>query len=192
MNFTSYTDWSVRTAVDLVRTLDSFSGVDSLTSVEELRRFLQEHQVEAPRSLSEADLRAVRAVRGRIRAVFEAETEAKRGELLNGLLAESRTLPQVTDHDGDWHFHYVPPGAPVARRLAATAGMALAVVIAEFGHDRLGICAADRCVDVYVDTSRNRSRRYCADSCASRMNVAAYRARQRLAGSSSSATPVKA
>jgi predicted RNA-binding Zn ribbon-like protein len=58
--------------------------------------------------------------------------------------------------------------------------MALAVVVAEYGNDRLGICQADRCEDVYVDTSRNRSRRYCDDACASRMNVAAYRTRQKL------------
>ena len=33
----------------------------------------------------------------------------------------------------------------------------------------------------FVDTSPNRSRRYCSDRCSSRANVAAYRARQRAA-----------
>jgi predicted RNA-binding Zn ribbon-like protein len=38
---------------------------------------------------------------------------------------------------------------------------------------------AETCPDVYVDTSRNASRRYCSDTCASRATVAAYRARQK-------------
>ena len=180
MEFTSYADWSVRTAVDLVNSLDAVTGAEDLATVEDLRRFLQEHQVEAPGRLSARDVREVRLVRAQLRSVFEAADQDHRAELLNGLLARARTLPQLTDHDGDWHFHYVPSGVPVARRLAATAGMALAVVAAEYGHDRLGICLADRCRDVYVDTSRNHSRRYCDDACASRMNVAAFRARQKL------------
>ena len=32
---------------------------------------------------------------------------------------------------------------------------------------------------VYIDTSRNASRRYCSNTCASRSTVAAYRARQK-------------
>ena len=38
---------------------------------------------------------------------------------------------------------------------------------------------AEDCQDVFVDTSPNRSRRYCSDRCSSRANVAAYRARRR-------------
>ena len=49
-------------------------------------------------------------------------------------------------------------------------------VAAEFG--RLARCAADRCDDVLVDLSKNRSRRFCDTSCANRTNVAAYRARR--------------
>jgi hypothetical protein len=36
------------------------------------------------------------------------------------------------------------------------------------------------CRNAYLDTSTNRSRRYCSDRCATRANVAAYRARKRL------------
>jgi hypothetical protein len=32
---------------------------------------------------------------------------------------------------------------------------------------------------VFIDTSTNRSRRYCSDRCATRANVAAYRARRK-------------
>ena len=47
------------------------------------------------------------------------------------------------------------------------------------GWQRLGVCSAEGCDDVYVDTSRNASRRYCSNTCASRSTVAAYRARQK-------------
>jgi predicted RNA-binding Zn ribbon-like protein len=40
---------------------------------------------------------------------------------------------------------------------------------------------------VFIDTSVNRTRRYCSDRCASRANVTAYRARKR--GDEPSAQP---
>lgn len=57
--------------------------------------------------------------------------------------------------------------------------MGLAIHLTELGADRLGICQAAPCRNAYLDTSTNRSRRYCSDRCATRANVAAYRARKR-------------
>jgi predicted RNA-binding Zn ribbon-like protein len=57
--------------------------------------------------------------------------------------------------------------------------MGLSQVVVQHGWQRLGVCAAEGCDDVYVDTSRNASRRYCSNTCASRSTVAAYRARRR-------------
>ena len=61
--------------------------------------------------------------------------------------------------------------------MASSAVMALATVLAEHGFSRFGVCHADDCADVFVDMSRNRSRRYCNDVCSTRTNVAAYRRR---------------
>jgi predicted RNA-binding Zn ribbon-like protein len=44
---------------------------------------------------------------------------------------------------------------------------------------RLQVCGAEDCADVYIDLSKNRSRRFCSTSCGNRANVAAYRARRR-------------
>ena len=44
---------------------------------------------------------------------------------------------------------------------------------------RLRVCGAEDCDDVLVDLSKNRSRLYCSATCSSRVNVAAFRARQR-------------
>ena len=44
-------------------------------------------------------------------------------------------------------------------------------------------CASPTCRDVFVDLSRNRSRRYCdSRTCGNRLHVAAYRARRSQAG----------
>jgi predicted RNA-binding Zn ribbon-like protein len=78
-------------------------------------------------------------------------------------------------------MHYVCSDAPLGQRVAAAAAMGLAIVLAEYGVERLGMCAAENCADVFVDTSRNKSKRYCDDTCSTRMNVAAYRKRKKLA-----------
>jgi predicted RNA-binding Zn ribbon-like protein len=57
--------------------------------------------------------------------------------------------------------------------------MGLAMALLDLGADRFGSCVDPRCRGVFIDTSRNRSRRYCSDRCASRANVAAHRERQR-------------
>ena len=56
--------------------------------------------------------------------------------------------------------------------------MAMVDVIRSDELARLRVCAADDCVDVVVDLSKNRSKRYCDGTCGNRANVAAYRARQ--------------
>ena len=45
-------------------------------------------------------------------------------------------------------------------------------------RDRLQVCSAEDCDDVYVDLSRNRSRKFCDGTCGTKANVAAYRARK--------------
>ena len=63
--------------------------------------------------------------------------------------------------------------------------LGLANLVCDLGPTRLGVCDAAPCTDVFVDTSPNRSRRYCSDRCSSRANVAAYRARRKASASAS-------
>ena len=55
----------------------------------------------------------------------------------------------------------------------------LAVVVDSQATGRLGVCRAEGCDRVYVDVSRNASRRFCSESCLNRTKVAAFRARAR-------------
>jgi predicted RNA-binding Zn ribbon-like protein len=179
MDFANYTEGAIL-AADLVNTQGSISGREHLEEPQKLAAFLVEHGLRVTGSVSEDDLTAVRGVRDRLREVFLAESEEETAALINDLLADYRVAPQLTNHDGrKWHLHFSEDGAPVADRLASSSAIGLSMAMHESGRARFGICSADDCLDVFIDTSRNRSRRYCEDSCSTRTNVAAYRARQR-------------
>ena len=125
-----------------------------------------------------AELDAVTALRPRLRALWSGDRDAVVG-LVNELLDESAALPQLVRHDDwDWHVHATSADAPLAKRMAVEAAMAMVDVIRADELDRLRICLADDCDDVVVDLSRNRSKRYCDRGCGNRVNVAAYRARR--------------
>ncbi|GAB2795247.1 CGNR zinc finger domain-containing protein [Streptomyces daliensis] len=167
--------------VDLLNTCADGEAPDTLASVTDLRAYVERNDVSDVGTLTEADLRAVRSVRERFARVFAAEDARTASELINALVAEAGTTPQLTDHDGyDWHVHYFAPGASVADHLAADGGMALAFIIVSGERDRLRRCGAPDCGRAFIDLSRNRSRRYCdSRTCGNRLHVAAYRARQR-------------
>ena len=175
----AYGDAAGGTAVALVNTLDLATGGDALTDPESCAQLLRQGGWVFD-SISASDLRALRELRPRLRVVFEASDERKAALQLNRLLSENQALPQLTDHDGAWHFHYTQPQASLAIRVATTCAMALLTIISRDGLARFSVCAAQECTNVLLDTSKNRSRRFCeAGSCRNRANVAAYRARQR-------------
>ncbi|MEV6674900.1 CGNR zinc finger domain-containing protein [Streptomyces sp. NPDC051162] len=185
MELAYYSDYAVR----LVNTEEPARGADTLTSVEAVRELFGAG-AQAARRASDSDVTRLRSVRARLRAVFEAADageEVRAVDLLNALLMEFPVSPQISGHeyrdeDGrpKWHMHIADHAANASASYTATACMGLAVHLTELGVDRLGICQAAPCRNAYLDTSTNRSRRYCSDRCATRANVAAYRARKRL------------
>ena len=182
MDFGHYNDAAVTAAVDLVNSLGSDTGVEGLPDPDALREFMSTHRFENLPEIDDDDVARVHEVRARLRTVFECRDDRAAGRILNAILQETDATPRITDHDGALHIHYVPDDAPAHMRMAADCTMGLVVIVCEHGWDRLGICANDPCRDVFVDTSRNRSRRYCSDTCANRANVAAYRARIKQGG----------
>ncbi|MFF4649771.1 CGNR zinc finger domain-containing protein [Streptomyces sp. NPDC001380] len=184
MELGSYAEYAVR----LVNSEEPGRGTDALTSLDELRQLLGAG-TRAASLAEEADVPRLRAVRGRLRGVFESAAEGdqvRAVDLLNGLLVEYPVSPVVSGHDHldeegrpRWHLHLADSAATATAAYAAPAAMGLAIHLTELGVDRLGICQAAPCRNAYLDTSTNRSRRYCSDRCATRANVAAYRARKR-------------
>jgi predicted RNA-binding Zn ribbon-like protein len=171
-------------AADLVNSDLANSGEDELTDVAALEVFLDKHQVEPRRPATAADLDALRALRPRLRAVWQAtspETTEPLADLVNELLRDSSARPRLTDHGGGWgwHLHVTGPDAPLEHRIAAQAGFALADLVRLRETGRLRRCEAPGCDAVFVDLSKNRSRRYCdTGNCGNRQHVAAYRERR--------------
>jgi hypothetical protein len=130
-------------------------------------------------SLPEQDAGQVAQTATLIRDVALADNEPDVMARLNALLALASPRPYATDHDGELHLHYARPDAGAVEQLTTTVAMGLSQVVVQHGWQRLGVCSAEGCGNVYVDTSRNASRRYCSNTCASRSTVAAYRARKR-------------
>ncbi len=154
---------------------------DSLRDLDALRELLTIRPHLSGR-VTRQDLDAMRDLRTELRKIFEsvaAGNEDDATDRLNSLLIQHPIHPQVSGHDGQrWHLHLTESGS-VPDRYAAGAAMGLAVYISDHGIDRLGHCQAPSCGNVFFDNTTNRSRRYCSDRCASRANVAAYRARRR-------------
>lgn len=189
MNFSTYNDLAVDMAVDLVNTLDPIDDSDELTTVEELESFLAEYERDwhaedwHPGSPTEKDLKVVRRLRERLRAVFNAQEDGEAADLLNKVLAEVVAVPRISVHSASPHMHFEPRTGGTADWVAAATAMGLSVVLCDFGLERFGSCSSHDCVSVYVDTSKNRSRSHCTTTCATRSNVAAYRQRARAAQS---------
>ena len=176
MVFTHDTEASLLAAVTLVNSADD---PDTLTTLEELEAFLDEHAFTGSRSGDAAELDAVRALRPRLRTLMTSDRDTA-AALVNDLLGEEHALPQLVRHgEHDWHVHAVAPNAPLATRMAVEAAMAMIDVIRADEMSRLDVCADHDCEGLVLDLSRNRSRRFCSTACTNRAAVAAYRARQR-------------
>jgi len=132
--------------------------------------------------VSAADSGALAGLAADVREIFAA-TDA--GDLdaaatrVNALLLATGARPQLDHTPGQgWNLHFHAPDDTLARGWSAgiVAGLALAL-----GSDlagRLGVCAADQCDRVYVDTSKNGRRRFCSTRCQNRVKAATHRERQ--------------
>ncbi|SFK91738.1 CGNR zinc finger domain-containing protein [Geodermatophilus ruber] len=176
MNYDTYGSNAVELAIDL-------ANADRADDPHWAAAFLQAHaewfDPTTAFTLSAAETAQAAETADLVRAVALAGAQAEVIERLNALLALAHPQPYATDHDGDLHLHYARPEASVLEQLTTTVAMGLSQVVAQHGWQRLGVCTAEGCANVYVDTSRNASRRYCSNTCASRSTVAAYRARQK-------------
>ncbi|MGY1856629.1 CGNR zinc finger domain-containing protein [Modestobacter sp. SYSU DS0290] len=175
MNYDTYGSTAVELAIDLANAaLEDPAGVQVFLAGHD--EWFTDGTV---LDLTPDEATEVARASGLVREVALADSEPSVKERLNALLTLASPRPYATDHDGELHLHYARPDAGAVEQLTTTVAMGLSQVVVQHGWRRLGVCSAEGCDDVYVDTSRNASRRYCSNTCASRSTVAAYRARQR-------------
>jgi len=132
------------------------------------------------REVSAREAAGFPAVARALRAVFDAVAAGGTDDaarLANEMLARTGARPRLDRHDGEpWHLHFHGAEDTPATGWAAGCATGLAVVLGSDQQDRLGVCAAPRCDRVYVDTSRNATRRFCSTACQNRVKAAAFRA----------------
>lgn len=174
MDFDAY----ARTGVDLVNA--------PLEDLDDLRAVFGAETVWLRDIVTERDVAIFRRAQRRLRDVFELGASGRAVEAvaeLNALLEAYPVQPRISGHDStDWHMHVGSRGGSAGSEFLAGAVWGLAVWLCEFGSSRFGVCADDRCGNVYLDTSSNCCRRFCSERCATRSHVAAHRARKRAAG----------
>ena len=187
MLFAHDSEIALTEAAALVNTLSE--GVDELEERAGLDDFLQRFPFSGTVLHTDEELVLVRALRERLRSLWDATDRDAAAAIVNEILREADARPYLAKHDQwDWHLHVTEPDAPLAQRIGAEAAMGFLDLIRADDLDRLKLCSADDCSDVVVDLSRNKSKRFCATgNCGNRANVAAYRARKRTGPESGSA-----
>lgn len=186
VNFDSHTSGVVEATVDVVNLLTpgTARGKDyPATGVDGRVPELLRGRSARARTPTAADIDELRGYAARLRQTFVAVDDGAIDTacaLINALLTDTGAVPVLARHDGEpWHLHFHAMDAGWARSWGAAMTTALAVVLGNPMYDRLGVCTAQFCDRVFVDTSRNGTKRFCSTACQNRVKAAAFRARQR-------------
>lgn len=179
MVFIHDTKTALDAAVFLVNTLPGYDGEDTLQTPADLDAYLSVNPYTGVMTRDDNEVAAIRGIRPRLHELWNVD-RAGAVPLVNEMLRDGRALPRLVLHDGyDWHIHATSDDAPLATRILVEAAMAFVDVIRSDEYDRVRICSADDCESVYIDYSKNGSKRYCdTGNCGNRMNVNAYRMRK--------------
>ncbi|MET7338631.1 CGNR zinc finger domain-containing protein [Nonomuraea sp. NPDC005650] len=167
-------------ALDLANTWDEYlDDPERLPDTDTLRHFCRDLGEHCELGEGVDDLRAVRAVRERLRAVLSC-APPDRTRALAEWAGELPIRVAVEDSDGAPRQRLTAPeGADLAERLAVRSVAELLDLAASGDWERLRLCAADPCKDAFVDHSRPGKRQFCSTRCANRAHAAASRARRR-------------
>ncbi|NSC25540.1 CGNR zinc finger domain-containing protein [Streptomyces albus subsp. chlorinus] len=119
-----------------------------------------------------------------MRAVFQAVQDGRMdaaATAVNALLHDTSARPRLDrarDDEESWQLHFHGADDSFAAGVGAGCATALALAVSGGLASRLGVCQANRCDRVYVDTSRNAARQFCSTACQNRTKAAAFRARR--------------
>lgn len=131
---------------------------------------------------TDADVAGLANLADDLRTVFEAVAGGDHdtaATCLNGLMADHAAVPTLIRHDGEpWHLHFHGADAAYLDGIGGSMAVGLAYVLGGAHADRIGVCSAPACDRVYLDVSRNGTRRFCSTACQNRVKTAAFRRRQ--------------
>jgi predicted RNA-binding Zn ribbon-like protein len=185
VEFDSYADTGIHVAVDLVNALaPDGAGGKRPPSDETLAAIAGLLSVDPPSvaQLAPADAPGFVTLARHLRAVFAdlrgGGTDAAAARL-NDLLARHPAHPHLArEEDGRWRLHHHPVDAALVPMWTAICAEGLARMLSAGFADRLGTCEAPGCERVFLDQSKNASRRFCSTTCQNRVKAAAFRLRR--------------
>jgi predicted RNA-binding Zn ribbon-like protein len=172
----------VALAIRLVNTIDLLEDPpELLPDLKHLRRFLVRVGYRAASQAAMAqDLAAVTRLRERLTEAMDTPDESAAAELLDRIAADLVFRPRVARSlGGSRELRFGPPPEDGMESFAAEIVMGLMRLLVEGDWDRIGRCAGAPCCCVFVDRTRNRSRRFCCQLCSDRVNQAKARRRRR-------------
>jgi predicted RNA-binding Zn ribbon-like protein len=189
VDFNGHTDAVLAVTVALINTLTpgdehgrAYTPPDGGQQAEAARQALNADGVARPRPVSAAEAAELARVAAELRRIFAAVAQGdvdQAATTVNELLVRTGAHPYLERHDGEpWHLHYHGTEEGLATGWAAGCAAGLAVVLGGPEWGRLGVCTAPRCDRVYVDTSRNGTRRFCSTTCQNRVKAAVFRERK--------------
>lgn len=170
----------VEIAVDLANTAPALSGgADEIMDAAALRTFADAHMLLGTK-ITEADLPAVRRIRARIIEALHGEDLELAAAVLNALIERAPAMPRMRRHDGiDWHIDWYVDGVEFPEHLAAQMAVGLMEHLVTAGFTRIGTCGAEDCRRLFLDQTRNRSKRFCdGRNCGGRTHARDFRRRQ--------------
>lgn len=114
-----------------------------------------------------------------LRGALLADAPAETATRINAMIRRYAALPYLIEDVGQpFHLHFHGAAGTQIEALGGEFATALALVVDGYGMERFGRCQAHQCEAVYIDLTRNGSRRFCSASCTARAKTAAYRSRQ--------------
>lgn len=156
----------------------SRSGSDELGTPVMLTDLLTAHDYAGRFDRDERELAEVVETRALVRSVW-THSRDEAVPVVNRMLSDASALPYLVRHDDrDWHLHATEVTAPLAERIRVEVALALIDVIRSDSWGRLRECEAHDCSGIFIDLSRNGSKRFCGVRCGNRMQMIEFRARR--------------
>ncbi|MEV0388044.1 CGNR zinc finger domain-containing protein [Nonomuraea sp. NPDC050643] len=116
-----------------------------------------------------------------LRQALLAERPAGQASHINAMIRRYGAQPYLVEDVGQpFHLHFHGWGGTQVEALGGEFATALALIVDGYGPERFGACEAHQCEAVYIDLTRNASRRYCSAACTARAKTAAYRNRRQM------------
>jgi predicted RNA-binding Zn ribbon-like protein len=98
--------------------------------------------------------------------------------LINTMMAKHSFAPHLSAEE-PFSLHYQDHNLPAPAGWTTGCAASLGSFVSSGAWEYIGVCEASQCDRVFLDDTRNQSRRFCTTRCQNRVKVRAFRSRMR-------------